>query len=129
MTPERMREVMTAMTDIGIAVPPMSSQRGRTLFVNRGCVACHQVNGVGGTIGPSLNAEDMPSPMNAFEFAARMWRGAPAMIELQEDLMGQTIMLTGQELADIVSFAHDAEEQARLTDSQVPDRFRALIGD
>ena len=73
------------MQDIGLAMPPMDSARGRELFVNTGCVACHSVIGVGGEIGPSLNADDMPVPMNAFEFAARMWRGAPAMVSMQDD--------------------------------------------
>ena len=77
MTPEEMRRVMALMTDIGLAIPPMDSHRGRQLFLERGCVVCHAVNDVGGVVGPSLNAADMPRPMNAFEFAARMWRGAP----------------------------------------------------
>lgn len=127
MTPERMREIMQAMTEVGIAVPPLSSHRGRVLFVDKGCVVCHAVNGVGGIMGPSFDAADMPSPMNAFEFAARMWRGAPAMAQLQEDLMGDIITLTGQELADIVAFAHDPEEQRELTLDDVPPEFRAMI--
>jgi len=69
----------------------------------------------------------MPRPMNAFEFAARMWRGAQAMSALQEDMLGEVIALDGQDLADLVAFAHDAEEQARLTEEQIPDSFQRLI--
>ena len=119
--------VMALMSDIGIAMPPMDAARGREVFVQKGCVACHSVNGVGGDLGPALNAADMPSPMNSFEFAARMWRGAGAMIALQEDLLGEAISLDGQDLADLVVFAHDAEEQARLTEDQIPERYRTLI--
>ncbi len=121
--------VMALMSDIGIVMPPMDAERGRNLFVQKGCVACHSVNGVGGDLGPSLNAADMPAPMNAFEFAARMWRGAGAMIALQEDLLGEAISLDGQDLADLVAFAHDAEEQAKLTEDQIPERFHSLIGE
>jgi hypothetical protein len=65
--------------------------------------------------------------MNSFEFAARMWRGAQAMTALQEDMLGEVISLNGQDLADLVAFAHDEEEQAQLTKDQIPERFHGLI--
>jgi len=108
-------------------LPPMDSEHGREVFLDKGCIVCHSVNGVGGEIGPSLNAADMPQPMNAFEFAARMWRGAPVMAEMQQDLLGEMINLTGQDLADIVAFTHDEVEQAELSSSQIPDKYRDLI--
>lgn len=129
MSPERMRRVMNAMFDLGLAVPPMDGARGRELFVEKGCIVCHEVSGVGGRIGPSLNAEDMPEPMNTFEFAARMWRGAPAMIEMQENLFGDAIELTGGELADIIAFAHDEAEQRKLATDHIPVRYRELMGE
>jgi cytochrome c551/c552 len=124
---EDTQRLLGLMADIGLALPPLDSERGRKLFVNTGCVVCHSVNGVGGEIGPSLNADDLPQPMNAFEFAARMWRGAPAMVAMQEDMLGEVINLSGQDLADLVAFAHDKPEQIRLNDEQVPPRFRKLI--
>lgn len=124
---EDTRRLLGLMTDIGLALPPMDSHRGRELFVDTGCVVCHSVNNVGGDIGPSLSADDMPQPMNAFEFAARMWRGAPAMTMMQEDMLGEVISLSGQDLADLIAFAHDAEEQKELSTAQIPERFRKLI--
>lgn len=128
-SPADMRRIMGAMMDIGLAVPPMDSDRGRGLFVSKGCVACHAVNGVGGEMGPALDAAVMPSPMNTFDFAARMWRGAPAMAELQEEFLGDVISLTGQDLADIVAFAHDEGAQRKLDKDQVPAKYRELIGE
>ena len=127
-SPEHMRRDMQAMMELGLALPPMDSKRGGQLFLDKGCVACHSVNGVGGGMGPSFDADRMPQPMNAFEFAARMWRGAPAMIELQEQLFGEPVALSGQELADIISFVHDEEEQSKLSADQVPEEYRELIG-
>lgn len=127
MSPEEMDRMMAAMADLGLAMPPMDSAHGRELFVERGCIVCHQVNGVGGAIGPALDASDMPKPMNAFDFAARMWRGAPAMTQMQEALLGETIELSGQELADIIAFAHDEAEQKTLSADAIPERFRDLI--
>lgn len=127
MSPEEMGRLMHEMEEIGLAIPPMDSHEGRELFLSKGCVVCHEVNGVGGVVGPSLNAADMPKPMNAFEFAARMWRGAPAMAQMQESLLGELISLNGRELADLVAFAHDAREQQELTEDQIPERFRELL--
>jgi len=127
MSPEEMQRLMNFMMDIGLALPPMDSHRGREVFLEKGCVVCHSVNNVGGKVGPSLNAADMPRPMNAFEFAARMWRGAPAMAQMQADLLGEVIDLNGQDLADLVAFAHDGEEQSELTDEQIPPQFRNLV--
>jgi len=127
LSPDQLARMMGLMHDVGVVMPPMDPVRGRHLFVEKGCIACHSVNGVGGDLGPALNAEDMPRPMNSFEFAARMWRGARAMTEMQEDLFGEVISLDGQDLADLVVFAHDPEEQAKLTEDQIPERYHSLI--
>ena len=88
------------LMDIGLVVPTI----GAEAFVSKGCIICHAMNGVGGEIGPPFDAAEMPQPMNAFEFAARMWRGAPATAQMQEDFLGEMIEIGGQELADIVAF-------------------------
>ena len=121
MSPEEIDRMLALMTDIGVAMPPMSSQRGRVIFLEKGCIACHAVNGIGGDVGPAIDAAEMPVPMNAFEFAARMWRGASAMIAMQEDEQfgGQT-ELSGQDIADLIALAHDEGEQAHLTADQIP---------
>ena len=126
-SPEDTKRLMGLMADIGLALPPLDSHRGRELFVNKGCIVCHSINNIGGEIGPSLNAEGMPQPMNAFEFAARMWRGAPAMVQMQEELLGEVITLSGQDLADLIAFSHDKVEQNRLRADQIPDHLRKLI--
>lgn len=124
---EEMHRTIDLLVDIGLVVPEMDSARGADVFMQKGCVVCHSINGVGGEIGPSFDADAMPRPMNAFEFAARMWRGAPAMSQMQEDLLGEMIALDGQELADIVAFVHDAEAQSGVTVSDVPAEFIDLI--
>jgi len=63
----------------------------------------------------------MDLPMNPFEFAARMWRGAPAMVAAQEDELGGQIEFTGQELADIIAFVHDSEEQKAFSAGDIPE--------
>lgn len=122
-----MHRTMDLLMDIGLVVPIMNSQNGAKVFMNKGCIVCHTVNGVGAEVGPSFDAADMPNPMNAFEFAARMWRGAPAMAQMQENLLGEMITINGQELADIVAFVHDQEVQAGISQEDIPEKYRALV--
>ncbi len=127
MTPKQGERMIKLMRELGLALPPMDSHRGHLIFMNKGCVVCHAVNGVGGDIGPSLNASDMPSPMNAFDFAARMWKGAAAMVLMQEEELGDVITLTGQDLADLIAFVHDRKMQKTVSIDQVPKRWRKKL--
>ena len=112
-----------------VVIPAMRPDRGRKLFASKGCVICHAVNGIGGTHTPALDADAMSLPLNPFEFAARMWRGADAMIALQRGDLGGPIQLTGQELADIAAFVHDAREQEKFSDADIPEKIRDLISE
>lgn len=114
---------------VDVVIPAMSAERGRKLFACKGCVICHAVNGIGGTHTPALDADTMSLPLNPFEFAARMWRGADAMIALQNGDLGGPIALTGQELADIAAFVHDEREQEKFSDADVPEKIRDLISE
>ncbi len=116
------------MMSPGLMMPGMDAARGRKLFASKGCVVCHSINGIGGEDARPLDASTMTMPMNPFEFAARMWRGAEAMIALQREELGEPIQLTGQELADIIAFVHHAEEQKKFSKDDIPLRIRDLMG-
>jgi cytochrome c551/c552 len=101
--------------------------RGRQLFVAKGCVACHAINEIGGTTGPPLDVEFAPDEVDPLDFVARMWRGAEPMVMMQQSLFGEQLDFTGEELADIIAFAHDPEEQRRFSEADVPPAMRRLI--
>jgi len=108
----------TATTDIPptrLLMPILNSARGRELFLSKGCVTCHSVNGVGGEDAAALDAHEMAPFMNLFDLTAKMWTMAPVMIPAQEDELGDQIQLNGDELANLVAFLHDDMEQANLT--------------
>ncbi|HQU69902.1 MAG TPA: cytochrome c [Albidovulum sp.] len=115
------------MMAAGIVLPRMDAAAGRQLFAAKGCVVCHSVNGTGGKDAPPLDAANMQPMMNPFDFAAGMWRGSEAMVALQRDELGAPIGLTGQELADITAFVHDAGEQARFSPADIPAEVKALM--
>lgn len=112
-----------------LALPTMNAERGMEMFTAKGCVACHMINGIGGHVGPNLDASTMAPVMNPFDFVAKMWSKAPAMIRAQEEKLGQQVELTGDQLADIVAFAHDDAQQQKLTTAMVPPTFANMIPD
>ncbi|WP_282609799.1 c-type cytochrome [Pelagibius sp. Alg239-R121] len=110
----------------GMLLPIADATRGKRLFVSKGCVICHSINGVGGRAAPALDAFDVEegeaaAPVDPLDFVVRMWRGAPAMLELQAVELGYQIELTAEELADLSVFASDKGAQAGFVLEDVPE--------
>ena len=116
--------VQTATT----AERSLDAERGRLLFVSKSCVICHEAGGVGGRAAPSLtasinalSADQIDSPVDPLAFAARMWRGAPAMTALQTAELGYQIDLSAEDIADLAAFAASPDEQAALAAEGLPE--------
>lgn len=110
-----------------VAFPVIDATKGQKLFVTEGCVICHSVNGVGGKAGPTLDAEDGNTVIDVFDFTARMWAGAFAMVELQSQELGYQFDLTGEEMAHIAGFVYDRKQQLLFKESDVPDLIRDMF--
>lgn len=110
-----------------LVMPQMDPDRGKELFVSKGCVACHAINGVGGHDAPNLDAHTMEGMMNPFDFTARMWNHAPGMIAVQEAALGEQITLTGQQLADITAFVHHEPTQHTFSEADLTADARAMM--
>ncbi len=104
-----------------VLVPQINSLRGRKLFVDKACVVCHSINGVGGKAAPPLDALETKEHFDLMDFTARMWRGADVMIVLQNMELGYQIDLNGQEIADLAAFANDINEQKKFSADEIPD--------
>ena len=110
-----------------LVMPLMNAQRGKLLFVSKGCVACHAINGVGGHDAPVLDAHAMEGLINPFDFAAKMWNHAAAMIYAQEEALGEQITYTGAELADIIAFVHDDDAQHSFDEGDLTPAARKMM--
>jgi mono/diheme cytochrome c family protein len=85
-------------------VLPGRPQLGRELFVEKKCVRCHSVSGVGGTLGPDLVALGVRrSPV---EFAATIWNKAPAMMAAMETRGITVPQLRPEDMADLVAYLY-----------------------
>lgn len=83
-------------------VLPGRPQLGRELFVEKKCVRCHSVSGVGGTLGPDLVA--LAVRRSPVEFAATIWNKAPAMMAAMETRGITVPQLRPEEMADLVAY-------------------------
>ena len=123
-------QAQTTSDALVVEFPAVDPAEGRELFVTKGCVICHSINGVGGLAAPPLEAEGRSSTVDVAGFAARMWRGAGPMVWLQTLEMGYQIDLTGEDIANLAGFVQDVREQARFTEDTLPDYVRdALLTD
>lgn len=57
-----------------------------------------------------------------------MWRGAETRVAQPRELFGEPIDLSGQDLADIIGFVHDAEEQKKFSEADIPHDIQKLLG-
>ena len=113
---------------VRLVMPLMSPERGKKLFVSKGCVACHAINGVGGHDAPAMDAHKMEAKlMNPFDFAAKMWNHAPGMIAAQEGAFGEQVYFTGEELADIIAFIHDDETQHMFSEKDMTPEAKKMM--
>jgi hypothetical protein len=110
-----------------LVIPVMNPDRGKKLFVRKGCVAFHAINGVGGHDAPPMDAHRDMGLVNPFDFAAKMWNHAPAMVAAQEEAFGKQIYFTGQELADIIAFMHDDGAQHAFTEHDLTPQARKMM--
>lgn len=110
-----------------LIIPIMSPERGKKLFVDKGCVACHAINGVGGHDAPAMDAHRNMGMVNPFDFAAKMWNHAPGMIAAQQEAFGEQIYFTGEELADIIAFLHNDDAQHRFSEADLTAEARAKM--
>lgn len=112
-----------------LTLPIIDPKRGRQLFVSRGCILCHAINNIGGRGGPPLDRFANEKGADILDFTARMWRGAYAMIELQNMELGYQLDFSGEELGHIIAFVYDKSERSRFSGSDVPDLIKDMFID
>lgn len=75
---------------------------GRRLFSAKRCVTCHQVDGIGGVVGPNLDfLRQSGSPIVV---ASAMWNHGPQMAELMRSRGVSRPSFTGGELRDLLAY-------------------------
>jgi mono/diheme cytochrome c family protein len=84
---------------------------GARLFASKGCVACHAVNGAGGSGAPDLGK--MPRPLVLYDFAARMWNHVPQMSGRITAVGANRPYLNADEMSDLMAFLGTVDASGR----------------
>jgi len=88
-------------------VLPGRVEDGERLFAARGCVDCHGLKGLGGSVAPALAGKRTYS--NLFDFAAAMWNKGPSMMREMRRRSMTVSPLQANELADIVGYLYSVD--------------------
>lgn len=83
----------------GLAQNPLAGSR---VFGTKGCVRCHAVQGIGGSIGPDLG--HLALHRSFFDLATAMWNHLPRMAERMRQLGISPPHLSSWETGDLVAF-------------------------
>ena len=78
---------------------PEDPTRGKQLFVNKGCVKCHDMTGEGGKTGPDFVKKDLGD--TPLDLAAKLWNHTPSMVLGMEETRMIKPALTRQEFNDL----------------------------
>ena len=82
--------------------PDGDARAGRRLFIEKQCVVCHQVAGIGGVVGPRLDSfRQYHSPIL---LAAIMWNHGPQMAEEMQARGIERPLFRGTELRDLIAY-------------------------
>jgi mono/diheme cytochrome c family protein len=79
-------------------------REGQRLFISKGCLHCHSVWGTAHRRGPNLAAVGMGR--NLFDVAAAVWSHWPRMEAAMKPQKQAPIVLTSDEIQDIVSYLY-----------------------
>jgi mono/diheme cytochrome c family protein len=79
-----------------------NAMAGSRVFGSKGCVKCHAVNGLGGTLGPDLG--HVARRRSVYDLASMMWNHLPAMGERMRELGIERPQLNEREAGDLIAF-------------------------
>lgn len=79
LSPQETADLVAFLFSLNYFDEPGDLEKGKRLFVEKKCIVCHQIGGMGGVVGPNLDSlGHYASPIYV---AAAMWNHAPAMIK------------------------------------------------
>ena len=99
-------DIAAFLFTLGYFDPPGNAEAGRRLFTAKRCVACHQLGGVGGVVGPNLDA--LAQAGSPIFVGAAMWNHGPAMTATMRARKLERPTFTEQELRDLLAYVRAA---------------------
>ena len=101
LSPRETGDLIAFLATINYFDPVGDAPAGKKIFADKQCVACHQIERVGGVFGPSLDSVAQFGPIF---FAATMWNHGPSMAEAMQARGIKRPSFTGSELRDLIGY-------------------------
>ena len=83
---------------------PKDPLKGQELFIDKGCIKCHSIQGVGGKIGPDLGKGGFNRSL--IQIAGIMWNHSPKMSEKMRELKIPRPKFEVAEMADLIAYLY-----------------------
>lgn len=83
---------------------PEDPLKGSRLFVSKGCIQCHAIWGIGGTLGPDL--AQLSRNKNLLQLAGMLWSHSPKMLEIMRKRDIPRPMFVPQEMGDLLGYIY-----------------------
>jgi cytochrome c2 len=83
---------------------PKDPLKGQELFIDKGCIKCHSIQGVGGKIGPDLGKGGFNRSL--IQIAGIMWNHSPKMSEKMRELKIPRPKFEVTEMADLIAYLY-----------------------
>lgn len=87
-----------------VNILPDDPFKGQEIFINKGCIKCHAIKGVGGRIGPDLGKGGFDRSL--IQIAGIMWNHSPNMSEKMQELKIPRPMFKVNEMADLIAYLY-----------------------
>jgi len=101
LSPRETGDLIAFLATVNYFDPVGDAKAGRKIFADKQCVVCHQIEGVGGVFGPSLDSIVQFGPIF---FAATMWNHGPSMAEAMQARGIKRPQFSGSELRDLIAY-------------------------
>jgi cytochrome c2 len=101
LSPRETGDLIAFLATINYFDPVGDAKAGKKIFTDKQCVVCHQIEGVGGVFGPSLDSVVQFGPIF---FAATMWNHGPSMAEAMQARGVKRPNFSGSELRDLIAY-------------------------
>lgn len=84
---------------------PADPERGKKLFQEKSCAACHSLKGEMGRVGPALQSRQKLPP-TIIQFAGSLWNHSPQMWQTMKARGVARPVFRDREMADLVAFLY-----------------------
>ncbi len=101
LSPRETGDLIAFLATINYFDPGGDAKAGKKIFADKQCVVCHQLEGVGGVFGPSLDSVVQFGPIF---FAATMWNHGPSMAEAMQARGIKRPLFSSSELRDLIAY-------------------------